>query len=128
MLGKLAFSRRAQRASGTVTRCERDSGAAGDSDTWLYRPTLSFQRANGATVDHTSAMASSTLNYPVGANITVLYDPQFPAKVMLGEPNSFKFWLGAMVCLLTGTGFGGVGLLMLLIANGQGERLLRGLL
>ena len=128
LLRKLFFSRRAQRANGIVTRCERDSANIGDSGSWLYRPTVRFQRSDGAIVDYTPAIASNNANYPVGAPITVLYDPQFPAKVILGEPSSFKFWLGSIVLLLTGTVFIGVGLLMFLIANGQGESLFRILL
>ena len=128
LLRKLFFSRRALRANGIVTRCEHDSANIGDGGSWLYRPTVRFQRSDGAVVEYTPAIATNHANYPVGAPITVLYDPQFPAKVMLGEPKRFKFWLGAIVLLLTGTVFGGVGFLMFLIANGQGESLLRLLL
>ena len=114
LFGKLSFSRRAQRVNGIVIGCERDSGI----DTWVYRPTVRFQGADGVIVDYTPRIATSNMNYPVGAAITVLYDSQSPAKVMLGKPSSFKFWMGAAVCLLSGAGFCGVGVLMFLIANG----------
>jgi len=78
------FSRTAQPAEGEVISVERQHGENGVT----YRPSIRYRTAAGEIRTAPTHISSSGYDYPIGARVRILYDPDAPGSVRIDSPVS----------------------------------------
>lgn len=81
----------------------------------VYRPTVEFTTAEGATVTATSSVGSNPRRGHVGDAVTVVYDPRNPQRIRVDSG-------GAATCLeigfmLLGSGVAAIGIVILIASR-----------
>ncbi|MEL7464075.1 MAG: DUF3592 domain-containing protein [Pseudomonadota bacterium] len=105
LYGAHQFTRVALPAQAVVQSVERKISSDREGETSVtYRPTVTYRDAFGATRTARTLMSSSGYDYPVGAEIAVLYDQDDPTTVRVD---------GFLSLWLFGTVFAAVGALLL---------------
>ena len=93
------FLRTAQRVPGVVTDLRCSSGSSGSSGIWT--PVLRFTTRDGRQVDTTAMYGTNPPPARAGEQVTVLYDPERPARAALHGRLGGRL-LGSGLVLLAG--------------------------
>lgn len=123
LLRKKKFLKTSTVVSGVVTRVDVRRGAMRDEhgfiESW-YHPTIRFQTRSGEIVERTLA-GSRHNNNQVGKNVQVNYDEQNPARITIGNPQSFTIYIPNLIPMVVGVIFGlaGFGLFVGGIVSGS---------
>ena len=70
-----------------------------EDDVWMYAPMVEFTTADGQPSGFTSSNKSSTREYEVGEEVSVLYDPTDPTSAKLAAAKA-RYLLPAILLLL----------------------------
>jgi hypothetical protein len=105
---------RSKTTLGVVVDQKQEDSSTRDTDRLdghpLYAPVVSFQTADGRTVQFTSLEYVTRTEYPLGRKVRVLYDPARPERAEIDSLETL--WLGGALWLTCGLACiaGGIGI------------------
>ncbi len=97
-----SFSQIAVSTSGVVTDIEVNwsSSGSGSSSSPTYKPTISFFDQNSTEQRAQTFLSSSSYNYPIGAKLRILYNPENPSSMRIDS--WFALWGFGLIFLVVG--------------------------